>query len=670
MHKKFKAIFSRFRWPFLLLILWVGVFALLGCSKGSDPQTGVFLDSPVAGLAYAGLNRTGVTNANGQFGFYEGEPLTFSIGGLILGNCVGKSTITPLDMVPGATDASDQRVTNMLIFLQTLDADGNLNNGIQISQAIAAIVAGFNTTINFNQTPSAFAADANIVALLAALNGADVFTDPDPRPRTLRSAIAAREHFARSTSERKIANTQFGKVNGFAANASTWQWLGIPYAKPPIGDLRWRPPQAPTPWTGERQAVAYSNMAAQMLAMEPYGEGNGMSEDCLYLNVTAPKNASNLPVMVWFHGGAFALLTSNSKQYNNPNALTSKGVVLVTVNHRLGPFGYIAHRLLSEESEYGGSGNYGQMDLVMALNWVKSNIANFGGNPDNVTIFGQSGGGGKVFALMNSPQAVGLFHKAICQSGANVIAPSTPASSLAGMETVGSALFTRAGVTTLAEARALPWTAFIQADTANNIPREIYRPNWDNHYLIKTYSQNMADGMPCDVPFMVGVTSGDYPNLKAALSPFMIQRTPYYISNQYVYRFDRVPAGWTAMDVTCGHGGELPYLFNYPMGLAANFSLGNVYTSAGTKLVIGDLNGNGITGSAGDMADVYTSMGWGTADGAIAETIMTIWTNFAKSGNPDVTGLTWPAYTIANDTYVQIGPTTTDIKTGLSALAP
>ncbi|MEB3736413.1 carboxylesterase family protein [Halopseudomonas pachastrellae] len=159
--------------------------------------------------------------------------------------------------------------------------------------------------------------------------------------------------------------------------------------------------------------------------------------------------------------------------------MTEKDVVLVTVNHRLGPFGYIAHPLLTAESGYNGSGNYGQMDLVMALQWVQDNIAAFGGDPGNVTIFGQSGGGGKVYSLMNSPQAIGLFHKAIVQSGfAPLDTTGEPGDSLAESEAIGAALFARAGVESLEEARALPWTAFAKADLDNSIPRQTYRPTW------------------------------------------------------------------------------------------------------------------------------------------------------------------------------------------------
>ncbi|MBN1663431.1 MAG: carboxylesterase family protein [Deltaproteobacteria bacterium] len=653
------------------LLLFFGLAVFISCSSGgADLQTGVFLDSPVAGLSYSTPNASGTTDAAGKFTYYPYETVTFSVGGLTLGSATGKATITPLDIVSGATGAADQRVANRLVFLQSLDQDGDLNNGIQITPAIAAVVATYAAKINFNQTTSAFAADANVAALLAALNAANVFTDTDPRARTLRSAVAAQEHFTRSTAERKVVSTQYGSLSGYAANATTWQWLGIPYAKPPIGDLRWKPPQPPVAWTGVRDAVAWSDQAAQTIANQVFGEG-GMSEDCLYLHVTAPKNASNLPVMVWFHGGAFAVLTANSKQYNNPAGLTTKGVVVVSVSHRLGPFGYIAHPWLTAESGYNGSGNYGQMDLVMALTWVKNNIANFGGNPNSVTIFGQSGGGGKTIALMMSPQAAGLFHKAICQSGASINVPSsTPATSLAGMEAVGTAMLNRLGVASLAEARALPWTAIIQSETDAGVTREVYRPNVDYYYLPKTYYQTMLDGIPGDVPFMVGVTSADNLPLRQQLSLFLVQRTPYYQSNQYAYIFDRVPDGWAELGLHSVHAFELPYLFKYPQGFVANYALGLVFLPDYSKPFIGDLNGNGVTGYDGDLDDIYASMRWSSVDDALMEDVMTTWTNFAKTGNPSTTSLTWPVYTVANGDYVRFGPTATTVNTGLSTALP
>lgn len=646
--------------------------AAISACGGSDEDlgTGTFTDGPVSGLTYTRSGAdSGTTDAAGRFRYAAGETVTFSIGSLSLGSAPGAAVLTPLSVTSGATAATDPQVNNKLILLQSLDADGDLNNGIQITDGVRGVVSAHAASINFNQSTTAFR--TSLTPMLTALNAANVLTDLDPRARTARTAASALEHFTRSTSARHVVTTTAGQLSDFEANASTWQYFGIPYAKPPVGDLRWRPPVAAAAWTGVRDAVSYSNQSAQNPQLESIGEG-GMSEDSLYLNVTAPKNATNLPVMVWFHGGAFAILSGNTKQYNNPEGVTTKGVVLVTVNHRLGPFGYMAHPALTAESSYGGSGNYGQMDLVMALDWVKKNIAQFGGDPSNVTLFGQSGGGGKTYSLMNSPQAKGLFHKAIVQSGASEIPTSgTVATSLAAGEAIGSAMFGRLNVTTLAQARALPWTAFVQADLDAGIPREIYRPNADSYYLPKTYQQNVADGMPSDVPLMVGVTSGDYPSLRGALPTFMAQRTPTYRSNQFVYKFSRVPDGWAAMGLQSGHDGEVPYLFNYPLGMASNYSLNLVLTPQGTKPPIGDLNGNGVTGTTGDAADVYASMQWGAGDIATVDNVMTTWTQFAKTGNPSTPALSWPAYTLANDTYVEFGPApTATVRTGLGTAFP
>lgn len=666
------------KFPFRMALLSAALLSLSGCNDGNSkddntdagpdarPETGTFIDSPVSGLDYQGAKvGSGQTDATGQFDYFPDEIITFAIGDLELGTAAGAEQLTPLSITEGATDASDPRVSNMLVLLQSLDADGNLNNGIQITKQISDEVSFSAAELDLSQAAADF--NSNLAAVLDTLENAGAFTDTDPRARTATSVADALAHFERSTSPRTVVSTSGGDLRGFAINDDTWQFLGVPYAKPPLAELRWAPPQPAEPWDGIRDAAAWPDQSAQDTALESINEG-GMSEDSLYLNITAPKDAEDLPVMVWFHGGAFAILSANSKQYNNPNGLTEKGVVVVTVNHRLGPFGYIAHPLLTAESGYGGSGNYGQMDLVMALEWVRDNIAAFGGNPGNVTLFGQSGGGGKTYSLMNSPHATGLFHKAIVQSG---VAPMNedggPEVSLAASEAVGEAMFARAGVSTLEEARALPWNELIKSEQQNKIPREIYRPNSDNYYQPNTYYQNVVNGMPSDVPLMSGVTSGDYPHIRAALPVWLEQRSAKYQSEQFIYKFSRVPPGWSAMGLASCHGCELPYLFNYPAAMVQNFLLGLVLTPEGKRPPIGDLNNNGVSGSQGDAADVFASMQYGATDVAVAEETMTMWTNFAKTGNPSTQSTDWPAYTLANDTFVEIGPEgEATIETGLA----
>jgi para-nitrobenzyl esterase len=628
MDKKCTGMFHKFCRTGLMVLLLLGFLSFMGCSGSSDGPvpTGVFTDGPVSGLNYRTTHINDVTDGEGKFKYDHGATVTFSIGDLVLGSATGAAQLTPLSITAGAAAPSDPAVNNKLILLQTLDADGDLNNGIQITAAIRAIVSANAASITFNQETTTFR--ASLANLMTALNQANVFTDTDPRARTVRTAAAALEHFTRATSPSIIVETTYGKLRGFEANATTWQFLGVPYGKPPLGDLRWKPPQALTAWMGIRDAVAWGDQAAQNPAYQAWGEG-GMSEDCLNLNIATPKNAAHLPVMVWFHGGAFTILTSNSKTYNNPNSLTSKGVVLVTVNHRLGPFGYLAHPLLVADSTYGGSGNYGQMDLVLALQWVKDNIAKFGGNPGNVTIFGESGGGGKVVSLMASPMAAGLFHKAICMSGTAVLSPtSTNESAIAAAEAVGIDLFDRLGIASVAQARALPWTAIVQSDIDNNVSREVYRPTVDYLYTSKNFYNTIKDGQPSDVPFLVGCTSGDYPTLIEGLIFNMPFRDLYSRAPKYVYKFSRVPAEGAAQGKLVSHGAELKYLFNYPSS---------------------------------------TDPTWNTLDWQIADMTMTMWSNFAKTGNPSIAGFDWPAYTTANDTYVEIGPTETTVKTGLGA---
>ena len=201
-----------------------------------------------------------------------------------------------------------------------------------------------------------------------------------------------------------------GQVAGTALESGVQAFLGIPFAAPPVGDLRWRAPQPPTPWQGVRQV---SNQPPACMQ-----RGNRyMSEDCLYLNVwtKAESPEANLPVMVWIHGGGWTSGANSIPIYNGEQFALNE-VVLISVNYRMNAFGWMAHPALSAESPEGVSGNYGILDHIAALEWVRDNVAGFGGDPNNVTIFGESAGGGSVYSLLATPLAKGLFHKAISQS--------------------------------------------------------------------------------------------------------------------------------------------------------------------------------------------------------------------------------------------------------------
>ena len=202
----------------------------------------------------------------------------------------------------------------------------------------------------------------------------------------------------------------YGTVSGVPLENGVTVFRGIPFAAPPVGDLRWKPPQPPVPWQGVKAADTFGPACVQRRATL-------MSEDCLYLNVwtKAESDRANLPVMVWIHGGGWSSGSTSSGTYDG-FGFADKGVVLVSVNYRMNGFGFLAHPALSAESERGVSGNYGILDHIAALEWVRENVRGFGGDPDNVTIFGESAGGTSIYALLATPLAKDLFHRAISES--------------------------------------------------------------------------------------------------------------------------------------------------------------------------------------------------------------------------------------------------------------
>src|SRR6185295_16381341 len=213
------------------------------------------------------------------------------------------------------------------------------------------------------------------------------------------------------------AGTLAGRVDS-ASGALVF--LGIPYAAPPVGDLRWRPPRPASSWNGVRPA---DKLGFNCVQHQPYGDiladVAGKSEDCLYLNVWTQSTSGSRPVMVWIHGGGFFAGFGGEERHNG-GPLARKGAVVVTLNYRLGPFGFMAHPALTAESPDHSSGNYALLDQIAALQWVRRNIARFGGDPSRVTIFGESAGGMSVGSLIASPLAKGLFARAILESGTGV----------------------------------------------------------------------------------------------------------------------------------------------------------------------------------------------------------------------------------------------------------
>jgi para-nitrobenzyl esterase len=236
------------------------------------------------------------------------------------------------------------------------------------------------------------------------------------------SALSGEAAFSAADKDSPVARTRTGKVRG-AVSEGIIVFRGIPYGAPPTGSLRFMPPVPPAPWTGVRDALEYGDQCPQVpppptAAWASWMRKTGESEDCLVLNVWTPGlgGGPKRPVLVWFHGGGYSVFNGSAAVYDGERFCKKGDVVLVTLNHRLNAFGYLYLGELGGE-KFADSGNVGQLDLVLALEWVRDNIERFGGDPTNVTIFGESGGGGKVSAILATPAAKGLFHRAAIQSG-------------------------------------------------------------------------------------------------------------------------------------------------------------------------------------------------------------------------------------------------------------
>jgi para-nitrobenzyl esterase len=296
-----------------------------------------------------------------------------------------------------------------------------------------------------------------------------------------------------------VVTTAGGTLRGMTAG-TTDEFLGIPYAAPPVGPLRWQPPQPAARWTGIRDATAFAPHCPQ----PPSGFGvASTSENCLYLNVFTPAGARtggrDLPVMVWIHGGAF--ITGESDDYD-PAALVRHGVIVVTINYRLGALGFLADAALA--SHPGGStGNYGLMDQQAALRWVQANIARFGGNPRHVTLSGESSGGLSVLSQLISPGARGLFSRAIVESGTYDLTQAT----LATAETAGQAFAAKAGCASQSAAclRALPVSTIVDNEDFAG-----YKPDIDGTVLTQSIGPALASGQFNRVPVINGTNRDEW----------------------------------------------------------------------------------------------------------------------------------------------------------------
>jgi para-nitrobenzyl esterase len=331
---------------------------------------------------------------------------------------------------------------------------------------------------------------------------------------------------------------------------------GVPYAKPPIGELRWAPPQ-PITWTGERAANAFALPCLQPTNADGRPNGAGVtgesSEDCLYLNVWAPQNAKRAPIMLWLYGGGGTMGSGDVATYHG-DAFARDGVVLVTMNYRLGVLAGFAHPALTRSNE--PFANFHLLDAMAALRWVKANAAAFGGDSNNITLFGESAGATMVANLLTSPMTTGLFDKVIIESTGSLPTPATP---LAKAEEIGAAFATAHGLpgkdATLAQMRAIGAKAIL----ANTATARGLRTILDGRSKVQSIMDSFASGTAIDVPMIIG-TNSDEGRLSGT------QRVATYaMSGEPVwqYFFDYVPA-WRRAEQPNGapHAAEIPYVFD------------------------------------------------------------------------------------------------------------
>src|SRR5687767_3419697 len=422
--------------------------------------------------------------------------------------------------------------------------------------------------------------------------------------------------------------TDVGSVTAGPAAGGVTAFLGVPFAAPPVGTLRWRAPQPLVPRNGDWKAdqFAPSCMQHQPGSRLPWTDEfmtqGPVAEDCLYLNVWTPaKNANaRLPVMFWIYGGAFNEGSGAIAVYNGAE-LAKKGVVVITANYRVGPLGFLAHPELTKEA--GTSGNYGLLDQIAALRWVQKNVAGFGGDPRQVTIFGQSAGALSVAALMRSPLAKGLFARAIAQSGPGLFGRNSfgAGDTLREREAAGVKYAQALGVQSLDDLRALPAARFYGASA----PATQGGPFNDGWVLTDS---TPADQVPLMVGFVaddLGLATADAPaeqkvtaRERARVSMHLWAAEQLTASKRiYTYFFDRAIPWPAHPEFGVFHSGEIPYFFN----------------------TLGRLN-----------------RPWDPIDRKLADTASSYVTNFAKKGDPNGSVLPkWPAFEPTNYTTMELG---------------
>jgi para-nitrobenzyl esterase len=447
-----------------------------------------------------------------------------------------------------------------------------------------------------------------------------------------------------------------GLISGIAgSNSAVRVFRGIPYAAPPVGNLRWREPRPATHWDGVRKADQFGAICTQpaFRGANPSAKPPNTSEDCLFLNVwTAAASASERrPVMVWIHPGGYQTGSGSTPGFDG-EALAKKGVVLVTINYRLGAFGFFSHPELTKESEHHASGNYALMDQAAALQWVQKNIAGFGGDPQRVTVFGDSAGSSSIANLMGSPRVKGLFQRAVGESGAWMGLSLTPARTLAEAEQAGVKIAEGLHAQTLEELRAKPAEDLLKAGRAGG-------PVIDGWFLPEDVGSTFAQGKQNDVPLLAGSNKDEGTFfLQPTTAEKFIERSRARFGDRADGFLKLYPAGsddeanvsqlvafrdelafvmriWARAQTQTGHSKAFLYYFTHepppPAGATSRGGFGSGATHGAEAQYV--------------FQNLLPPRPWTDLDHQVSDMLSSYWVNFATNGDPNGKGLAkWPAF--------------------------
>lgn len=490
------------------------------------------------------------------------------------------------------------------------------------------------------------------------------------------------------------ASTEHGIIEGnFDVKTGVQKYFGVPFAKPPVGELRWKAPQPLAPWKGVKETKAFGPRPVQAVVFgDMMSRSAGLSEDCLYLNVWTPakKNLKNLPVLVYFYGGGNVAGDGSEPRYDG-ETMAKKGIVVVTCNYRLNIFGNFAHPELSAETSYKGSGNYGYYDQLAALKWVQKNIANFGGDPSHVTIAGESAGSVAVSYQMSSPLSKGLIHAAIGESGAG-INPTMSPFPLAEAEKQGKEFAEKAGYKSLKELRALSTKELF--DLYKDSGRFGFPVVIDGYFLPKTLPEIYAAKEQSQIPLLAGWNSAEVGGgMLMRGKPYTVENYVSVIKSEYPKQWEEVLklypahsereaevsatalssdrfivyATWKWLDLHRQNSSQPVYRYLYSklrpslvdQSLTSGLAGGTVRRDpnaapAPVSIPVGAPHACEIEYCMGNL-HLVKEYAWTADDFKVSETMSNYFANFIKTYNPNGGGLPeWKPYAKDETPYINI----------------